>query len=214
MKNINLRVKPDLTVNVSAAPEVSMERIESFVASQSVFILRALEKYEKAADTKKEYTDGGEVRSLGRPYKLSLKTGEEYDVSGKTDGDIMYVTAPDNETAEHIITRLLNERLADYIGEAMPRIYALISPLGVPVPQVKIKFMKSCWGSCIPAKKRVAFSTMLREYPTEAIDYVILHELAHFLHQDHSKDFYAVIERFMPDWKRRKAMLKESVPNI
>ena len=191
-----------------------MERIKSFIDSQSAFILRALAKYEKAASMKTEYIDGGEVRSLGRPYKLSLKTGEGYDVSGKICGNVIYVTAPDGETAEHVVTRLLNERLAEYIGEVLPRIYEQVRPLGVPVPQVKIKYMKSCWGSCIPAKRRVAFSTMLREYPTEAVDYVILHELAHFLHQDHSKDFYAVIERFMPDWKKRKALLKNSVPNI
>ena len=45
--------------------------------------------------------------------------------------------------------------------------------------------------------------------PREAIEYVVLHEFAHFIHPDHSKDFYGLVEELMPDWKVRKAMLQD-----
>ena len=214
LKNINLRIKPDLTVNVSAAPEIELERIEQFVTSQGAFIIRALEKYTRAAENaKKGFADGDLLLCLGRPYSLVMKAEPGYPISGEIRDGRIYASAPDVETAQRVVTRLLNERLKAYIVETLPRIHQLVEPLGVPVPEVRLKCMTSCWGSCMPAKNRVAFSTALHEYPTEAIDYVILHELAHFLYQNHSKDFYAVIERFMPDWKQRRNMLKDEEQN-
>jgi len=47
------------------------------------------------------------------------------------------------------------------------------------------------------------------QYPREAIDYVVVHELAHIRHHDHSPSFYALIERYMPDWRERMKLLKE-----
>ena len=46
------------------------------------------------------------------------------------------------------------------------------------------------------------------QYPQEAIDYVVVHELAHILHKNHSRDFYLTVERYMPDYRERKALLK------
>jgi predicted metal-dependent hydrolase len=47
------------------------------------------------------------------------------------------------------------------------------------------------------------------QYPTEAVDYVVVHELAHLRHMDHGKEFYALIEKYMPDYKARRKLLKE-----
>lgn len=47
------------------------------------------------------------------------------------------------------------------------------------------------------------------QYPEAAVDYVVVHELAHIVHKDHSRNFYAYVERFLPDWRERRALLKE-----
>ena len=64
------------------------------------------------------------------------------------------------------------------------------------------------FGSC-SAKNRICFSWRLMAYPEEAIDYVVVHELAHIRHKDHSKRFYAFVEEVLPDWRERRRLLRE-----
>ena len=76
-------------------------------------------------------------------------------------------------------------------------------PAGISVTGARKRF-----GSC-SGKNRICFSWRLMQYPEEAIDYVVVHELAHILHKDHSQAFYACVARVLPDWRDRRALLKE-----
>ena len=75
-------------------------------------------------------------------------------------------------------------------------------PEGITITGARTRF-----GSC-SGKNRISFSFRLMQYPDEAIDYVVVHELAHILHKNHGKEFYALIESVLPDWQRRRALLK------
>ena len=77
-----------------------------------------------------------------------------------------------------------------------------VCPTGITVTGAKKRF-----GSC-SYKDRLCFSYHLMRYPEAAIDYVVVHELAHILHKDHSKNFYACVEKYMPDYKEREKLLK------
>ncbi|MBO5373883.1 MAG: M48 family metallopeptidase [Clostridia bacterium] len=79
--------------------------------------------------------------------------------------------------------------------------------MGVSPSSVSINRAKTRFGSC-SSKGRINFSCRLMQYPDEAIDYVIIHELAHLKHLNHSKEFWAFVERFCPDYKARKGLLK------
>lgn len=72
---------------------------------------------------------------------------------------------------------------------------------------VKITKAKKRFGSC-SGKNGLCFSCYLMMYPAEAVDYVVVHELAHIKHHNHSKDFYRLIEKYMPDYKKREKLLK------
>ena len=72
---------------------------------------------------------------------------------------------------------------------------------------VKITSARTRFGSC-SGKNSVCFSWYLMRYPDEAIDYVVVHELAHLRHHDHSPAFYALVERYLPDWRERMRLLK------
>lgn len=76
-------------------------------------------------------------------------------------------------------------------------------PTGITVTGARKRF-----GSC-SGKNRICFSWRLMQYPEEAIDYVVVHELAHIRHKDHSRAFYACVEEVLPDWRERRKMLKE-----
>ena len=76
-------------------------------------------------------------------------------------------------------------------------------PTGITITGAQKRF-----GSC-SGKNRICFSWRLMQYPEAAIDYVVVHELAHILHKDHSKAFYACVAEILPDWKDRRKLLKE-----
>ena len=80
--------------------------------------------------------------------------------------------------------------------------------MGLVPAGIKITSARTRFGSC-SGKNSVCFSWRLMLYPPEAIDYVIVHELAHIRHHDHSPAFYALIAQYLPDWKVRMKLLKE-----
>ena len=80
--------------------------------------------------------------------------------------------------------------------------------MGLMPTGLKITSARTRFGSC-SGKNSLCFSWRLMQYPPEAIDYVVVHELAHIRHHNHSKAFYALIERYMPDWRERMKLLKE-----
>lgn len=76
-------------------------------------------------------------------------------------------------------------------------------PEGITITAARTRF-----GSC-SSKNRVCFSCLLMRYPKEAIDYVVVHELAHIPHKNHGKAFYALVAHVLPDYKERMALLRE-----
>ncbi|MBQ3150948.1 MAG: M48 family metallopeptidase [Clostridia bacterium] len=79
--------------------------------------------------------------------------------------------------------------------------------MGVKPSSVKITSAHSRFGSC-SGKNAICFSYILMRYPEEAIDYVVVHELAHIKHHNHSRSFYNFIGKFMPDYKQREKLLR------
>lgn len=79
--------------------------------------------------------------------------------------------------------------------------------MGVTHTGVCITRAQKRFGSCSPTN-HIAYSYRLMAYPEDVIDYVVVHELAHIRHKNHSADFYAFVARFLPDYKRREAILK------
>lgn len=101
------------------------------------------------------------------------------------------------------------QRLRSMAEEILPqRVEHYGKITGLRPKQVRINQAKTRFGSC-SSKGNICFSWRLMEYPPEAIDYVVLHELCHLRFMDHSANFYALVEQYMPDWKRRREMLKK-----
>lgn len=88
-----------------------------------------------------------------------------------------------------------------------PKVEYFSSIMGVIPEHVSINSAKTRFGSC-SGKNRLNFSCRLMFYPESAIDYVVVHELAHIKHHNHSKEFWAFVEKFMPDYKERRKLLR------
>lgn len=106
---------------------------------------------------------------------------------------------PTPEEAEEL-RRLAQEKLPARVAH-----YSEI--LGLYPTAVKITGARTRFGSC-SAKNSVCFSWRLMRFPEDAIDYVVVHELCHIAHHDHSREFYALVASVMPDYKRREALLR------
>jgi len=89
----------------------------------------------------------------------------------------------------------------------MPKVEYYSNLMGLTPTSVKITSAKTRFGSC-SGKNSICFSYRLMLYPEKAIDYVVVHELAHIKHKNHSKKFYSLIEKYMPDYKERQVLLK------
>ena len=100
------------------------------------------------------------------------------------------------------------EECARLLTEALARVYPLVEPLGVALPPLKLRALKSQWGNCHWAQGYITLNTALARCPEELRDYVALHELVHFLHHDHGPGFYARMDALMPDWRKRRKRLK------
>ena len=81
--------------------------------------------------------------------------------------------------------------------------------MGLKPSGIKITSARTRFGSC-SGKNSLCFSYLLMQKPIEAVDYVIVHELAHIKHKNHGKQFYALVEKYMPDYRERNRLLKHN----
>ncbi len=95
------------------------------------------------------------------------------------------------------------------VSACVPALIEAWEPImGVKAGKVAYRNMTSRWGSCQPATGRICINVRLALYPPECLEYVVVHELCHLLERGHGPRFQALMTRFMPDWKERRAKLR------
>lgn len=210
VKNINVRIKPD-RVHVSAGKAVPVEYIDSFLISKGEFILRALDKYSKSVYTpmKGLYEDGEALYILGKLCCIELRSGRNSVLLEREKVVLSVEDCGNCALRQKVMDKWLRELCAEVLERAMGKIYPAFKACGVKYPQIRLRRMVSRWGSCMPSRGIVTFNTALIHVPEKCIEYVAAHELAHFLHADHSKNFYEKLSTVMSDWKERKALLEQ-----
>lgn len=213
VKNINLRIKADRTIFVSANPRVPDEVIEEFIRSKSDYILKALAHYEELAryaPKPKQYVDGESFRIFGHDRRLKVMEGKKNNV----DHDESYITLTvkdptDRELKQKLMDRWLNSICKDTIQSLCDAVYPKFQKYGVEFPSIRYRNMISRWGSCQPKRGVLTFNYALVEAPISCVEYVVVHEFTHFLQPNHSRNFYQQLAMFMPDWEERKKILEK-----
>ena len=212
VKNLNMRVKPSGEIHVSANWGVSVKYIDKFVLSHESTLIKALEKYEKIRSNEQpplQYVSGEKIRYLGKEFHLLVETAYVEEVEKM--GQFLFLRVRDTTDfvrKEKVMKKWFARMQTEVFEQICKEIYPLFQPMGIKYPLVKIRSMKSRWGSCQPGLGIITLNSKMIELPKEAIEYVVLHEFAHFIHPNHSKDFYGLVEEMMPDWKKRKEMLQ------
>ena len=211
VKRVNLRVRQDGTVYLSAAPWVPVEELDEFVLSRSLMILVAQAEFRARRELggrPLQYADGEKLRHLGEDLALEVRQGK---AAAVREGDRLVLTLPhpeDDAKRKRLAEGWQKEQCPAVFRESLERQLPLLSPYGVTaMPELRLRTMTSRWGSCLVQKKVVTLNTRLVEAPPHCVDYVVLHELCHLVHPDHSKAFHALMTALMPDWKARKKAL-------
>lgn len=213
VKNLNLRVHPDGTVYVSAPRLVSLAIIDRFVLDKAVFIqeARARFKARQAAQEKlqgSEYKHGDIIYLLGKPVAIALIPNAKNSVVLAESLIMLYLSDVENVALrQKLVQKLLDKLCEQVFQEVLRKEYELVRPYGVLLPVLRMRTMKSRWGSCLFLKGIVTMNKRLIHMPLPCIEQVMLHELCHFLVGNHSPSFYAWLDKLMPDWRERKALL-------
>lgn len=106
-----------------------------------------------------------------------------------------------------LVDRWFAERARRNLSERFEHCAELVRSFGIRSGQFSLRRMQRRWGSS-SAKGRVLLNPALVKAPVDCIDYVISHELCHLRRHDHGVEFYRLVARVVPDWKRRKARLE------
>ena len=214
VKNLNMRVKPEGVILVSANPFVSAKYVDRFVLSHENTIIKALDKYEKMKQNISKplkYESGEKIYYLGEALHLLLETSkiEGVDKFGSF-LNLRVKDTTDFSKKERVLKKWFSKMQREVFFQICDEIYPLFQPYGVKYPLVKIRAMKSRWGSCQPSKGIITLNAKMIAAPREAIEYVVLHEFAHFIHPNHSKEFWSLVYKYYPNYKEVRKYLKNS----
>jgi predicted metal-dependent hydrolase len=216
VKNVNLHVKPDLTVEVTANDSVPLDFITDFVQSKGHWILKHVGDFQEVQplqQREREYVSGEAFHYLGKQVRLRVRqTTEEEKVKFVRGFFYLYVREPENRNRkEKLINQWYREKAQIIFHESLEKIYPLVQKYGIAKPEIKIRLMKSRWGSALFDQGIILLNLELIKAPKYCIDYVILHELIHFQYSHHGEKFYQMLAVLMPDWEKRKTILDEEV---
>lgn len=212
IRNVNLRVKADMSVVVSANKNVPLKLILEFVEKKAQWIIKNQEKISnisKKINKPKEYVDGEEFIILGKPLQLKIVelTGSR-DERVEINGDNLELHLKDRNNfkrKQKLIELYYKEVINQIFTESVHRI---MKKVGLSfIPEVKIRSMISRWGSCMFNKKTITLNSKLIYAPMICIDYVVLHEILHFKNPSHDKKYYQSLSSYMPEWKEYKKLL-------
>ena len=116
------------------------------------------------------------------------------------------------QKTERPLPEISDEACRAAFTEIMERVYPAFQAYGIPMPALRIRNMRSRWGSCLYGKVIITLNKQLARKPEACIEYVVVHEFCHFLVPNHSRDFYALLSRHLPDWKERRNRLNREEP--
>lgn len=206
VKNINLRVKEDGSLRISASPRVSVKRVEEFIVSEQAFIRRAQQRISEREEHSEIRADifrwlGGEypVRVISSSREAAVLEQEE-----------MRVFTRFPECAEELLKRWTVDNFVELCRKLNAEVRGSLINSGLTPPPmvITIKDMKTRWGSCTPAKGHISINIRLAPYPRQTVLSVVWHEYAHYWHRDHSTRFYAFLEAHFPEYRRWNSLLK------
>ena len=209
VKNINLRIRPNMEIYISAPMNLHSDYIENFIRSKEKWIKQVLQKIKEAKQNQlpSQYLSGEKHKYLGKEYELEVKQGNSNRVSIKEGKIILTVISnifENSDEKKKVMEKWYFENAQKVFVNAIQK---WLEILDESIEKLSIKPMKSRWGSCNYVKRYINLNTELIKRTQFEIEYVVLHELTHLKYPNHGKGFYRYIENYMPNYKMAEKML-------
>lgn len=210
IKTLRLKLKDDNTLVVSCNERMSINQIESFVARNEDWINKNKAKRIDMLDGSVypyKVTTGSTVSLCGRLFEVVVVKGNKCKARILENNILVTVKNVDNEKETAKTLYNFVKKWASDVFNAITRDICEILSFDMPI--LKVRKMVSRWGVCYYEKGQISLSTYLIFTPLKAIEYVILHELVHFIHHGHDTAFHNEMKKLMPDYKERKELLQK-----
>jgi predicted metal-dependent hydrolase len=207
-KSLGITVTPELNVLVKAPIDTTMKKVKEKLRKKAPWIIRQqnffLSFHPKTPARK---FIGGETHLyFGREYRLKILSGK--DESVKLKGKLIEVTTTEKRKAKQLVRQW-------YLQNAKTKFHSIAKPLiekfkkhKVEPSSIEFRDMPTRWGSCTP-KGKIILNPELIKAPKGCIEYVIVHELCHLIHHDHTQKFLDLQTKEMKDWKKWKTKLEK-----
>ncbi|MCX2679617.1 SprT family zinc-dependent metalloprotease [Galbibacter sp. EGI 63066] len=209
-KTLGIRVYPNCKVKVIAPYDTTEEKLKAKLREKAPWIIKqqlGFLSYQPLTPPRK-YVNGETHLYLGRQYKLRIEKSEINEV--KLFRGRLLVLKKHNASVKNLLSEWYREKAFVHFEETLKKTILLFKRFEIDEPELQIRQMSTRWGSCTP-KGKVILNPELIKAPKGSIEYVIIHELCHLIHHNHTRAFYDLQEAIMPDWKKWKERLEMSL---
>lgn len=206
-KSLGITITPDMVVLVKAPSGTPIEKVKEKVKKKAPWIIKQqsffLGFYPKTPVRK--YIGGESHLYLGRLYRLKITTGKKPEVKYK--GRFIEVISKDKTKVKMLMKQWYRHKAKEKFAVIAEPLIIRFKKYKVEPTGIFIQEMSKRWGSCT-SKGKIILNPELIKAPTPCIEYVILHELCHLVHHDHTQKFIDLQTKEMPDWEKWKSKLE------
>ena len=208
-KTLGIKVYPDTSVKVFAPIDTDLPIIEQLLKAKRKWIEKQQRSFQTylPATPPRQYIGGESFLYLGKQYMLKIEPSTAEEVKLYQGRLVVKTLNPDATHIKKLLQQWYIARATILFNKLFEEQFYLFKRFGLEKPILQIKKMEKRWGSCTPQQK-IILNPELIKAPIVCINYVILHELCHLVHHNHSKAFYRLLENFMPDWQKYKQLLE------
>ncbi len=209
-KTLGIRVYPDCRVKVIAPHGITEEILKTKLRKKAPWIIRQLFEFLSyhPLTPPRKFVNGETHLYLGRQYRLRIERASSNKV--KLFRGRLLVLKNENTSAENLLSDWYREKASIHFNETLIKILPLFTRYNINPPEIQLRQMSTRWGSCTP-KGKIILNPELIKAPKGSIEYVIIHELCHLIHHNHTRAFYELQESIMPDWKKWKERLETTL---
>lgn len=206
-RTVAIQIHPDRRIELKVPLLYNINEVEPFLVKHHRWIFNRLDAPEKKSREPKKYVDGELHYFLGKQYPIKIIISPENTVVFQDDTIVIYAKYDLPELIEVLLEKWYFTQARAVFQKISIPLTKQMAKYNVAPKSFTIKKMKTRWGSC-SSKGSVNLNLDLIKLPEGCIKAVILHELCHLVHMNHSKEFYALMTAEMPDWKVWDKQLK------